>query len=83
MLFEGRKLGTTEVHNSEVRCGGDTRLRFRGWMELGADAAAADAACIFTPLLLYVIVILCYGWEVGCRVGVSVTDCIHFSQLLH
>ena len=36
----------------------------------------------FTPMLLFVIVIICYDWEVGCRVGVSVTDCIHFSQLL-
>ena len=32
----------------------------------------------FTPMLLFVIAFICYDWEVGCRVGVSVTDCIHF-----
>ena len=32
----------------------------------------------FTPMLLLVIAFICYDWEVGCRVGVSVTDCIHF-----
>ena len=32
----------------------------------------------FTHLSLYVIVIMCYDLGVGCRVGVSVTDCIHF-----
>ena len=32
----------------------------------------------FTHLSLYVIEIMCYDLGVGCRVGVSVTDCIHF-----
>ena len=32
-----------------------------------------DAACIFIPLLSFVIAIMCYDLGVGCRVGSSVT----------